>query len=75
MGTLEQNNNLKPCPFCGSEVKIAEYDTEEEYDDAMFEIECEVCQIPCLHVYGQRGQTKSDLIRIWNSRYNEQEVE
>ena len=61
---------LKPCPFCGRDVRIDRYDEE---------IGCDICWIkhiekePICFLFSARGYVgkQSDLIELWNRRAND----
>lgn len=58
---------LKPCPFCGREVRIERY---VEYDICWIEhIEKE----PICFLFSERGYCgkQSDLLELWNRRAND----
>lgn len=52
---------LKPCPFCGGEVKLI-----DTGDYAGFCISCEECD--SLFAIERIGATEDDLIKIWERR-------
>lgn len=61
-----EQEQLKPCPFCGSEVSV--YNNEFDYEN-LFWIECEECE-------GMSVSTKSmddleEVIDTWNTRVGE----
>ena len=57
---------LKPCPFCGAEVKL--YSTDKgDTDGSMYSIECEHC---CLDM-GSYDMSKKQLVKMWNTRTKE----
>ena len=66
---------LKPCPFCGREVKIVEYTVDEPFTfcDCGFEIRCPNCDIRlrehtrCLTGI-EHMKAKNSLIERWNRR-------
>jgi len=58
------NDELKPCPFCGSKAEIKRYDCSLTY------VKCsnnkclvEPCTVFC--------RSREQAIRIWNTRLNE----
>ena len=55
------NEEIKPCPFCGS---------EGDYDDF---IEVVICVNPKCNSYGPDGENESDSIQKWNQRLHEKE--
>lgn len=64
-----QMPELKPCPFCGGEVDLAECPdsiTEIPVEEGRFTIECDNCafSVPAFYV------TKLKAIEFWNSRKN-----
>ena len=65
------NNELKPCPFCGSEAVLECRD--EDYNDDWIvyclnlDGECEFC--PCTKYH----ETAEDAIEAWNTRYQEEQ--
>tara|TARA_R110002096_G_scaffold281810_1_gene475893 strand:+ start:683 stop:985 length:303 start_codon:yes stop_codon:yes gene_type:complete len=52
----DHNNELLPCPFCGSEVGITHIYAGEEV------IGCHGCGT------GMRGDTQEHLLELWNTR-------
>lgn len=70
--------NLKPCPFCGMEVKIEDFviDAPVTFYDAGFQIRCKHCGIKfsehtrCLPGCNKKAdeQAKKKLAKRWNTR-------
>lgn len=56
---------LKPCPFCGSEVKLGHYTAN--HNDWWF-IRCKVCNIAIDPMYWNDVRSKNEMIKIWNRR-------
>ena len=61
------NEELKPCPFCGREVRIKRYVEEIDYDICWIE---HVDAEPICFLRFARGYVgkQSDLIVLWNRR-------
>ena len=61
---------LKPCPFCGREVRIKRYVEEIDYDICWIE---HVDAEPICFLSSARGYVgkQSDLIELWNRRAND----
>lgn len=57
-----QNTELKPCPFCGSEVKI--YSESVEVDRESYNFECCECNSNTYFDFCDREQA----IESWNRR-------
>ena len=64
-------DELKPCPFCGSEVRINWYD---DGCDIFYWIE-HIEKEPICFLFNARGYTgkQSDLLELWNRRANDGE--
>lgn len=56
---------LKPCPFCGGEAKLARYDNVGDMDSWF--VFCPKCLVETVPRYGFKGE----VIRIWNRRAHE----
>lgn len=56
---------LKPCPFCGSEVELGHYTAN--HNDWWF-IRCKVCNITIDPMYWNDVRSKNEMIKIWNRR-------
>lgn len=57
---------LKPCPLCGSEVKIT------EYIDGYYRVSCTKCPLEFGRYWFAKGQ-KQLLRKAWNRRVGEGE--
>lgn len=74
----KQMDNLKPCPFCGGEVEIESYVSNEPvtFADAGFNIKCKKCRIGfskstrCLPGSDKEAdeKVKQELAERWNTR-------
>jgi Lar family restriction alleviation protein len=53
---------LKPCPFCGGEVRLSQYDPETRMTEAVF---CEDCN---LEFYKWDSEASDAFIGRWNTR-------
>lgn len=67
---IAKNNTtyLKPCPFCGSEAGLKEYNPYDGYQGnySVWRIMCSKCKVLI-----QRG-TKEEAIVAWNRRVGEE---
>ena len=59
-----KEQNLKPCPFCGSFPEYGSLGGDQEN----WAIWCPNCGIPCAET-GLQGENLEDLKLIWNKRY------
>ena len=67
---------LKPCPFCGSNVKLEDRAFDDfagnSFTNTMSIIECSACGIAMKRYpklgYGTTEEQKNDLINAWNRR-------
>lgn len=74
---------LKPCPFCGREVKLDEVEFEDyagnSFTNSCSVIGCAQCGISMAAYpkkgYGTTEKQKEGLIKRWNRRANETEKE
>lgn len=62
---MDTSNELFLCPFCGASPKIGTLGGDGE--NRM--IWCDNCKIPSVEM-GVHGDTKEDIIRLWNTRVN-----
>jgi Lar family restriction alleviation protein len=53
-------SDLKPCPFCGGEVRL------NEHPPHIFSVRCCVCKAS-----SAKSISKRDVIKAWNTRDNE----
>ena len=60
-------NELKPCPFCGSET--LEMDKEDGQDFNSWYITCYNCDCQGVSRY---GMTRDEAIKAWNMRAEDQ---
>lgn len=61
---MEQNNSLRPCPFCGmDDVTVHKIDYDSVFGDGFYEVACGRCDIE-----GPGGFTSEEAIRRWNHR-------
>ena len=61
---MPTNKTLKPCPFCGSEVELEEF--QNGWHETVYRIFCPSCKIFVRH----GGATnKQELCKTWNTRY------
>ena len=68
--------DLKPCPFCGSNVELEEREFDDfagsSFTNTMSMIECGECGIAMKRYpkrgYGTTEEQKKDLINSWNRR-------
>lgn len=58
---------LKPCPFCGSEAQVREWD----WPYTRFQVRCSYCRA----MPGNRKSDKSRAIAAWNTRATESAAE
>lgn len=56
------NEELKPCPFCGSEVKLTNIDP----NDAYYMVECQNEKCSAATCFGEVGREK--IKTRWNER-------
>ena len=65
---IEEMDKLKPCPFCGREVRAERYVEEVDYDICWIE---HIANEPICFLHSARGYVgkKSDLIELWNRRH------
>lgn len=59
---------LRPCPFCGSKVKIVIHSY-----GVMSVIDCEKCHARFIFPWS-KTETTNDLCEVWNERVGEPEV-
>lgn len=72
---MSNMNNLKPCPFCGGEVKIESVHFDDYagnfFDNSYLRIACRYCNFD-MKVYpkglGCTQEEKNNLISRWNNR-------
>jgi len=59
-------DGVLPCPFCGSDGMIGEYQTKEDNDHKIYIAQCssEDCNV----LFGEPELTKEDAIETWNKR-------
>lgn len=62
----EPEPELKPCPFCGSEVFFTKNDIKDVYYVCCDDIACE------MHPETDYYKTKSEAAKIWNTRAGEE---
>lgn len=63
---LEQQEELKPCPFCGGKASlfcVGQPDGRPTWEAECENSECEVSS--CTMLYG----SKEEAVRVWNKRY------
>lgn len=65
---LLAKNELKPCPFCGKDVKVKRYKASGH--DWWF-VECSNCKINIDPLMWNFNRTKNEIIEIWNKRVSE----
>lgn len=56
------SEELKPCPFCGSEVKLTNIDPNDTY----YMIECQNENCNSATCFGEAG--KEEIMMMWNRR-------
>lgn len=56
---------LKPCPFCGKNVKLKHYKAN---GDEWWYIVCNHCMISVDPLFWNDTRTKEEVIEIWNRR-------
>jgi Lar family restriction alleviation protein len=61
------NNQLKPCPLCGAEVKHNKYYTQDTHQ-LIARITCLECGLTL-----EMSEGMEHIIDKWNTRYNEQQ--
>lgn len=54
---------LLPCPFCGCEADVEEYD--DKFDDCSVRIECKSDDCPGAHTWQDDYET---AVKLWNAR-------
>lgn len=59
---MNETDELKPCPFCGSEPNIGSLGGDGEN----WAIWCPACGCACVET--DHETTKEDIIRAWNGR-------
>ena len=68
---MENNNELKPCPFCGGKAKL-EFDDEACYHGGrgLDFVECKKC-----HAKSALADSEIEAITLWNNRATEEQKE
>jgi hypothetical protein len=59
---------LLPCPMCGAEAKVVEIVDAGENDRNKWSIGCNTPNCFCDFIYSPHFSSKSEAIRLWNSR-------
>jgi Lar family restriction alleviation protein len=59
------SEEIKPCPFCGGEVRIEIYD--DCYDDNTRRVSCKNDNCIGAHIW---PESESEAIEAWNKRVN-----
>ena len=57
---------LKPCPFCGGEAELRQYDVDA--DNRWWYVACYTCGISMDPLFWNSGQTREETIMKWNRR-------
>lgn len=63
----KQNNELKPCPFCNSEVSI--YEEQNWSGIKSWNAYCPNEDCPMENVWASGFNTKEEVIAVWNDQY------
>lgn len=61
-------NNLRPCPFCGSEIK-----PELHVRTWTVDVECKKCGLQMKKKYGDEARSKDFLMQLFEADWNTRE--